>query len=805
MRDFPGHLPIQLNSFVGREGEVAELARLLAAARGEQDPACPASRLITLTGPAGVGKTRLALQVAAGAQDTFAHGSCFVPLAGIRDPALVIPSMLERLDFKETRGRPPQAKLRRVLQSRQMLIILDNFEQVIPAASHLGELLAACPRLVLLVTSREVLRVQGEHVYGVGPLPVPDARESSTVASIRRYAGILLFAERAQAANPTFQITRENAEAVAEICCQLEGLPLAIELAAARARVLSASQIASRLADRFSLLVRTGETGPTARHQTLYAAISWSYDLLSPDEQTLLRRLATFAGGFTLEAVEAICALRACLDLLTRLADKSLIQVEQSSPQDAARYSMLDMVRDFACAKLDQSGEMDETGRRHMAFFVQLAEQAEPQLRGPDQMVWAAGLEREQDNFWAAAMWSRSYEPDGQGALRLAAALAWLWRLLRGNPTEWIGWCTEILVAQAGHGQAAVRARALLGVGMVSLLQGDYATAQSMAEESVTLWETLNKPGDLAHGLNLLALAYHALGRSDEASRLYQRSLTIRSELGDRWGIAQTLTNIAMLAAARGDIAHASALYEESLATARSAGDGRLIGFILIGLASAFAKTGDCARAVALYRESLQIAEANGDQWLAPLALEGLATVIATQPDGPNSQQLAEATRLWGAAEALRDAIAAAMWPADRAEHDALVSVARSQLEETLFAGEWAIGRSMSLGESQQFALHGLKFTCGGSPAPLVKAKQPARPSTRRRANKAQYGGLTEREREVAALIAQGKSNRAIADSLVITERTVSTHVSNILSKLHLTSRTQIAAWAVEKGLPKTH
>ncbi len=794
-----------LNSFVGREREASEIRRLLTAAGTASDPECPAPRLLTLTGVAGVGKTRLALQVATTAQAAFAHGVCFVPLADVSDPNRALPAIASRLGLKESGNRPMAARLRRFLQPKQLVLVLDNFEQIMAAAPLLEELLASCPRLVMLVTSREVLHLPAEHEIRLGPLPLPNLRRLPSVEGLTRYAGVALFVERAQVANPAFELTAENLATVAHICHDLEGLPLAIELAAARVKMLSVSQIAARLTDRFTLLVRTGRGAGEQRHRTLRAALDWSYDLLSAEEQALFRRLAVFAGGFTLDSVEGVYGQGPALDLLSQLVDKSLVRVELGNGTETeTRYGLLETVRAYAREKLEQSGEAEAAGRRHMMFFVQLAEEAEPLLRSAAQMAWATRLEQEQDNLWSAASWSRSHEVDAAGACRLAGAMAWFWRMLRGNPSEWRDWCEEILRERRGSDHSTVRARALLGVGTVALLQGDYEKARGLADESVSLWSELHDQANLAHALNLLALVQHALSANEEAETLYERSLAIRREIGDGWGIAQTLNNLATLAEVRGDLVRAQACYRESLAKARASGDRRLIGLILVGLASVTTRQGDCQAAGKLYVESLETAQEMGDKWLAPQSLDGLAKVIARLAgEAPRGlPQMQRAVRLWGAADALREAAGTALWPGDRSEYDELLAAARSMLGKTAFDTYWAQGRALTIDEAAADAYREAAASCdpGSEQEPKPNQGLALRLSARQQ-RKNQFDGLTAREREVAVLVAQGKSNRAIAEALVLTERTVTTHVSNILGKLQFSSRTQIAAWAIEKGL----
>jgi predicted ATPase/class 3 adenylate cyclase len=419
LETLPNNLPVQLTSFIGLEGEIDEVKQLLAT-----------TRLLTMTGAGGCGKTRLALQVAAVVLEDFAEGVWLVELATLSDPTLLFQAVASALNIREQPGRSLQATIIDYLSPKQLLLVLDNCEHLVAACARLAEtLLRACPHLRILATSREALGIAGETIRPVPSLSVPDPRRQPTVETLRRSEATRLFIERAIAGLPTFSPTTRNAEPITQVCQRLDGIPLAIELAAARVKVLSVEQIASRLDDRFRLLTGGSRTG-LPRHQTLRATMDWSYELLSEAERVLLRRLAVFAGGFTLETAEAVCTgmdaeTSAVLDLLTHLVDKSLVIMEERG--GTSRYRLLDTVRQYGRNKLLESGEDPRVRRRHRDWYLQLAEAAEPELHGPDQRLWLDRMEMEHDNLRTALDWSKVDEDGSEAGLRLAGALWWFW------------------------------------------------------------------------------------------------------------------------------------------------------------------------------------------------------------------------------------------------------------------------------------------------------------------------------------------------------------------------------------------
>jgi predicted ATPase/class 3 adenylate cyclase len=443
------NLPAQPTPLIGREREAAEARERLRR---------PEVRLLTLAGPGGTGKTRLALQVAVDVLEDFADGVFFVPLAPISDPTLVASTVAQTLGVQETGSRPLLERLKEFLQDKAVLLVLDNFEQVIAAVPVVTALHAACPRLKSLVTSREVLRLQGEHEFPVPPLAVPDLRHLPASERLSQYAAAALFIQQASAVKPDFMVTNDNAPAVAEICVRLEGLPLAIELAAARSKLLSPQALLARLGSRLELL-RGGARDLPARHQTLRGAIAWSYDLLSPDEQALFRRMAVFVGGCTLEAAEAVCRAAGppeldVLEGMTSLVDKSLLRQEEEANREP-RFQMLETIREYGLECLTTSGELESARRAHATDYLALAEEAEPELTGPQQGVWLHRLETEHDNLRAALQWSQARQ-DAETGLRLGGAL-WRFWLVRGYLREGRERLGRLLALAGGPGSRGRR------------------------------------------------------------------------------------------------------------------------------------------------------------------------------------------------------------------------------------------------------------------------------------------------------------------------------------------------------------
>jgi predicted ATPase/DNA-binding CsgD family transcriptional regulator len=764
------NLPGQATSFIGRHAAIEAIkARLVA----------DGVRLLTVTGASGIGKTRLALQVAGELVGSFGDGVCFVPLAAIADHELVSVAIAQSVGVPEVGGRSAVAQLKEQLQTRELLLVLDNFEHVLASARFVGELLDTCPRLSVLVTSRTVLRLAREHIFDVPPLAMPDPEQAADLQTVGEYEAIRLFSERAQAAQSDFALTAQNVAAVARICHRLDGLPLAIELAAARVRLLAPQAQVGYLSRRLDLLTGGAQDVPV-RHQTLRGAIAWSHDLLPRAEQELFERLAVFAGGFTPEAAEAVAAADGQLGIsvmagLAALVEQSLLRRLDWEFEDA-RFGLLETIHEYASDRLVANGEEVATRERHAAYFAALAEAAEP-YHGPRQAWWLSRLELEHDNLRAALRWYIDRRQTEQ-ALRLAGALSRFW-MGHGHLNEARERLTEVLrLWKAGiepGSRTASLARALHGAGTLALEQADYDTARALFVDCLAIRRELEDREGIAGCLNNLGrVAYHQ-GNHAAARALYEDSLAIRRELGDREGIAGCLNNLGRMAYYEGKYAPARALQVESLAIFREVGDRRGIAIGLINLGEVAQDQRDAMTAQHLFEEAMAIARELANPMLTAYALDGLAGVAATQ------KHAQRALRLGGAAARLRESVGASLYRAEQESLARKLQPAWRLLSDEPGAAAWAQGQAMSEDEAFAFAL------------------EPAEPGTA--AATREQGLLTPREREVAELIACGQSNREIAQRLVITLSTTERHVANILSKLALRSRTEAALWAVAHGL----
>jgi predicted ATPase/DNA-binding CsgD family transcriptional regulator len=769
----PHNLPLELSSFVGRKEEIAEVKRLL----GEV-------RLLTLTGAGGCGKTRLALAVASDMVGSHEEGAWLVELAPISDSELVPQAVASVLEVREQPARPLTQTLAEHLRPKKMLLVLDNCEHLIDGcAAFAGALLRACPDLRILATSREALGITGESSWPVPPLSLPDPEHQRLTKDLTRYEAVHLFVERAKAAAPSFELTERSAPAVARVCQRLEGMPLAIELAAPRTRGLSVEQIAQRLDDSFRLLA-TESRAPDPRHRTLEATIDWSHELLSEEEQALFRRLSVFAGGFTLEAAEEVCAgvgIQAeddVLDLLMHLVDKSLVLVAQQDGE--ARYRLLETVRQYGQGKLQESGEIAEVRRHHANFFLQLAEQVEPKINGRDRRAWLARLEVEHDNLRAALAWSRE-EKGGETGLRLAGALLWFW-FHRGYLSEGRGWLDGALATGEGTGgrpapaaSPASRAKAFCGAGLLAWMQGDQATATSRLEQSVTLWRELEDKSGLAQALRILGHVMLGQGASAVARSLGEESVELFRKSKDEFGLATSLATLGIIALTQEDYVVVQASLEESVAICRESGDDWALSLALRNLGIAALKQGDHEQAAAWLGESvLALHEPRGGLGLVNLDL--LAAAVSMRGDHE------WATRLFGAAEALREEVGVPVIPSIRADYDRGVAAARVGLGEAAFAAAWAEGKAMPLDQAFEYALEQ-----SATPEPAAAEHDPT--------------GLSAREVEVLRLVAKGLTNAQVAEKLFISPRTVNRHLNSIYAKLGVGSRAAATRFAVEHDL----
>lgn len=683
------NLPSPLTSFVGRQREIAQVKQLLSTAR-----------LLTLTGIGGCGKTRLALQVASHSLEEYPDGAWLVELAALSDPALVPKAVGSAVGVGEEPGQPLMPTLLGTLCEKQLLIVLDNCEHLVPACAQLVEaVLRACPAVRILATSRESLGIAAETVWRVPPLALPDPQTHPSVDSLRQYEAIRLFVERAATVRPMFKVTSENANTVIEICRRLDGIPLAIELAAARTRVLSVGEIAARLSDRFRLLTQGGRTA-FPRQQTLLATMDWSYQLLTESERTMLCRLSVFTGGWTVEAAEAVCTGGGIerlniLDLLAQLVDKSLVVMAHL--QEEVRYYLLETVRQYAADRLMESGEAVRARTQHLAWCLALAGRADPELVSASQAPWLDRLELEHDNLRAALAWSLEHDQVESG-LRLAGAI-WRFWWIRGYFGEGRAWL-EALLARSSGVATIVRAKALQAAGIVAVLgQGDYASGREFLSKSLAIWRDVGDMPNIAALLDNLGTLHSVEGDHAAARPLYGESLAIRRQLGDKWGLALSLNNLGFVLYRQDDYPAAYALFEESLALWRERGDGQNIAKALSNLGLVSLSQEHYAEAYSFLKESLQVRLEVGDKWGIAHSLEGFAGLAEAQGAA------AKAARLFGAAEALRASIGAPLRPTDRPDYDRKVAAARARLTPEAFSAAWLAGRAMTLDRAVQEAL----------------------------------------------------------------------------------------------------
>jgi non-specific serine/threonine protein kinase len=820
---WPHNLPHPLTSFIGREREIAEARRLL-----------DTTRLLTLTGAGGVGKTRLGHQVATGLVDAFQSGVWLVELAGLADPTLVPQAIATVLGVDEEPGRPLTETLAGALSDEQLLLVPDNCEHLIEACAELADaLLRACPGLRILATSRQPLGIAGETTFRVpslalsappwtptasapgeaelgepiaGPPPSPEWIEAPPEPE-----AVHLFVERARAAVPDFTLTDRNASAVEQICRRLDGIPLAIELAAARIAVLSPEQIAARLGDRFHLLTGGSRTA-LPRYRTLRALIDWSHDLLDEPEKVLLRRLGVFAGGWTLEAAEAVCAgadlaSKDVLDLLSGLVAKSVVLVGEAG--DEARYGFLESLREYAAETLRDAGEETTLHERHCAWLLELAERAEPDLSGRDAVRWLDRLEQERENVRAAL--TRSIEREmAEVGLRLAGALTQFW-LVRGPYREIRGTLAELLKLPAARERSgpilAARAKALLAAGRLAMRQGDRTEAEVHFHEALEISRQLGDRRSLAIAQFSIGHVARVRGEYAAARSHHAEALQAFEALGDAHWLANTHHDLGLAAYFEGDLETARQQYEATLALSQRLGDEAGIASALNDLGEVACLRGEREEARALQGASLTMARKIDDKKLIAMTLAALAGIAVAQ--GKPTRGL----RLAAVVTALDEATGQRHSPAWHAMLDRWLEPARRAMSAEACAAAEAAGRAMPLDEAIEYALSpdpsyedaprsaaSMRTTPPSSSRPVVaraaRAVRPAAVQPRGATN-----GLTSREQEVAVLVARGLTNPQIAAELVITRGTAANHVKHILARLGLDSRVQIAAWAVEHGL----
>ena len=684
---FPNNLPTQLNSFVGREKELADVKKLLQNAH-----------ILTLLGPGGTGKTRLSIQSASESLTEYTDGVWLVELAPILDPLLIPRTIAIAIGLREEPQRPVIDMLCDYLSEKKMLLLLDNCEHVVDACAHMADrILRVASNLRILASSREALGIAGEVTYRVPSLGLPDLNHLPPVESLSQYEAVRLFIDRASSAVPTFAVTNDSAPSLAQICHRLDGIPLAIELAAAKIRVLSVEQIAKRLDDRFRLLTGGSRTA-LERHQTLRAAIDWSYNLLPPLEQTLFCRLSIFMDGWTLEAAEYVCSaedpdkssfgdnIRSedILNLIEQLINKSLVIKEEL--QSETRYHMLETMRQYANEKL---GESDVLHKQHAAYFLNLAETIEPYLEKPEPASWLGKLEREHNNLHAALRWAHDKGQVELG-LRLASGLCLFW-LMRGYLSEGLAQIGKFLSLSEGSVNATTRAKALDHAGTLARYQGDLTHAHEWIAESLSLRRELGEHHGVADSLSNLGFVVLHQGDFLQARQLYSEALSIHRELDNQQGVADSLSHLALMAFYEGDYESAQAMDDSSLAIWRSLGDQQGIAWALHRLGYVKLHQGEYTTARDLFKESLVISNDIGFKWGIAFSAEGLASVAA------GSGQEARAILLAGGASALRQAIGVPLSSVAQADFGELLASARKLLREDAAEAIWSKGLGLKI------------------------------------------------------------------------------------------------------------
>jgi predicted ATPase/transcriptional regulator with XRE-family HTH domain len=709
----PNNLPTQPTPLLGREAAVEAIVALVRR---------PDVRLVTLTGTGGIGKTRLAIQAANDLLGDFADGVWFVRLSRLTDPSLVVPTIFETLGLKEVGGQPIAETLRLRLRERSALLVLDNCEHVAAAAPNVADLLEACPAIAVLATSRTALHLRGEHEYLVAPLELPPATSRPDLARtperVMEYAAAALFVERARAVRADFALTTTSAPMIAEICARLDGLPLAIELAAVRVKLLPPTALLARLEHRLGFLVG-GARDLAERQQAMRSTIDWSENLLTPEERVLFHRLGVFAGGCTLEVAEAVCAEPEgaeplAIDVLGglgTLVDQSLIQQREEGGE--SRFGMLAVIREYALERLEASGEAEALRRAHAVYMMALAERAEPELIGPEQGAWLDRLEREHDNLRAALAWATE-RSEAETGLRLVGALGRFW-LARGHLREGRAWVEGLLRLAggpelgSGSGGAAdtvvtvparVRARALIAGGAVAFRQADSAAAASWLEEGAALARAAGDPRTTVTAVSALGfLARMRGGDKERVAAYFEESLELSRQLGDQWAIAVALGNLGDTLVRQGNLERAATTFAEALARARQAGDPGAIHICLLNLGWVMRLRSEPTQAEALLREGLKLAQDLDDPRRCAEALEMLTATAGVMGQGER------AARLLGAAVATRETIGAPQPAEDWADLEQAVAAARAALGEEAWMAAYMAGHALTLEQAVAEAL----------------------------------------------------------------------------------------------------
>ena len=855
----PSPLPLELTPLFGRERECEQLRGMLAT---------PGTRLVTITGPGGVGKTRLALHVASTIAEDDDDSVAYLTLASIRDAALVLPEIAQSFGVFSAAQDAAEDQLVAVLEDRQILLVLDNMEQVLGAAPELANVLARCPGVTMLVTSQAPLAIPGEQLYPLAPLPLPTSPQAPTEEILRSDA-VSLFIQRARSVNPNLRVDDRAAGTIAEICRRLDGLPLAIELAAARTSILSPEALLARLSNRLQVL--GGERrGVPDRLRTMRNAIAWSYDLLSADEQVLFRQLAVFAGGFSLDAVEAMVAARELdrdpLDVLGALVNHSLLQPDPA-PSDEARFLMLETLRDFGLEQLDETGEANAAYLTHATWFVDLAERAEPALIGSEQETWINRLDLETDNLRAATEWAlASGHPEL--ALRIGGAI-WRFCSIRGLASDCLSWLQRAFAAtppdspwrirgligagnmaedlrqldqaQALFEETVARSRAagdllgetrgLTGVGIVAHDRGDYATARAHHEQALEVARRSGDPRSIAVASGNMAGLSYFQGELDAAERYWEECLAITERLGDVTSEALTAGNLGALAYERGDLQRAEELQRRALGLQRQMRSSRDLPFTLVNLGEIACLLGDYTQSHDCFAEAIALLREDGNEAIEGVALNGAAKLAMAQGEPTRAAALlvdstklladhdnpfalienadvtaalcgdrgnhAGVAEMLAAADRARRELDTEPTPQKRSQMEPIETAARAALSRAAWDRAWEAGQALDI-PAMTRRIETLAREIVGRRQPSI---EPSEVAPEAEPTGQAESILTARETEVLRLLVQGKSTREVSDALFISPRTTSTHITNILGKLGVSTRTAAVALAMREGL----